>query len=62
MVSVYYIRLIVKHVIPNPLKGLQGFDPKRVVELNGGVVLAFAFLMYMKTNIKSKVDQLYDFF
>lgn len=62
MVSVYIIRIIVKHVIPNPLEGIQGFDPRRVVELNGGIVLAFAFLMYLQTAIKSKVHVLYDFF
>ena len=62
MVSVYLIRQFVKNVIPNPLKGFHGFDPRRVIEINGGVILAFAFLLYMKDPIKSKVDILYDFF
>ena len=62
MVSVYFIRIFVKHVIPNPLKGIEGFDPRRVIEINGGVILAFSFLMYMKKPIQSKVDVLYDFF
>jgi hypothetical protein len=61
MISVYIIRITIKHVIPNPLKGLEGFDPRKVVELNGGIVLAFAFLMYQKKDILSKVDKLYGF-
>lgn len=62
MVSVYLIRMTVKHLIPNPLQGIQGFDPTRVKERSGGVVLAFAFLMYLKDKIKSKVERLYKFF
>ena len=62
MVSVYLIRILVKHGIPNPLDGIEGFDSHRVSENNGGVVLAFAFLMYMKDAIKSKVDVFYDVF
>jgi uncharacterized membrane-anchored protein len=62
MVAVYMIRVIVKHGIPNPLKGVEGFDPRRVIELNGGIVLAFAFLMYQKKDIQSKVNKLYNFF
>ena len=62
MVSVYLIRILVKHGIPNPLDGIDGFDSRRVSENNGGVVLAFAFLMYMKDAIKSKVDVFYDVF
>ena len=61
MVFVYAIRIIIKHYIPNPLKGIYGFDPNRVVELNGSVILAFAFLMYLKPAISSKVRVLYDF-
>ncbi len=62
VVFVYLIRIFVKHVIPNPLKGIEGFDPTRVKELNGPIILAFAFLMYLKTPIQSKVDKLYNFF
>ena len=62
MIIVYFIRIFIKHGIPNPLKGIMGFDPRKVVEINGGIVLAFSFLMYLKTPIKSKVDVLYDFF
>ena len=59
MVSVYVIRVIIKHYTPNPFGGVFGFDPKRVKELSGGVILAFAFLMYMKEPISSKVKELY---
>lgn len=62
MISVYLIRITIKHFIPNPLKGILGFDPNRVKELSGGIILAFAFLMYLKDKIKSKVDNLYKFF
>ena len=62
MVSVYLIRIFVKHVVPNPFEGIHGFDSHRVMENNGGVILAFAFLLYMKETIKSKVDAFYDFF
>ncbi len=62
MVIVYLIRIFIKHGIPNPLKGIYGFDPRRVVEINGGIVLAFSFLMYLKPAIQSKADVLYNFF
>ena len=62
MVSVYIIRTFIKHALPNPLKGIEEFDPRRVIEVNGGVILAFAFLMYLKKPIQSKVDVLYNFF
>lgn len=62
MVSVYLIRILVKHGIPNPLDGIQGFDSSRVSENSGGVILAFAFLLYLKDTIKSKVDVFYNIF
>lgn len=62
VVFVYLIRIFVKHVIPNPLKGIAGFDPTKVRELNGPIILAFAFLIYLKKPIQSKVDKLYNFF
>ena len=62
IITVYFIRRSIKRLIPKGLKGLHGFDPMRVKELSGGVLLAFSFLMYMKDSIKSKVDVLYNFF
>jgi hypothetical protein len=58
-ISVYFIRVFIKHGLPNPLNGLYGFNPIRVKERNGGVILAFAFLMYMDAPIRSKVNNLY---
>lgn len=62
MITVYFIRNFVKYQIPNPLNNLYGFDSNRVKELGGGIVLAFAFLLYMKDSIKSKIDELYNWF
>ena len=59
MVSVYLIRIMVKHRFPHPFKGWYGFDPTRVKEMNGGVILAFAFLIYMKDPLGSKIKALY---
>ena len=56
--SVYLIRILVKS-IPNPLDGLYGFDSSRVKELNGGVVLAFAFTFFMKEPISDKVKNIF---
>lgn len=62
VIAVYIIRVIVKTKIPNPFHGMYGFDSKRVKELNGNIILAFAFLMYLQVPIKSKVQRLYNFF
>ena len=56
--SVYLIRILVKS-IPNPLDGMYGFDAARVKELNGGVVLAFAFTFFMKEPISDKVKNIF---
>ena len=55
---VYLIRILVKS-IPNPLDGLYGFDASKVKELNGGVVLAFAFTFFMKEPISDKVKKIF---
>ena len=62
VIAVYCIRVIVKSKIPNPFHGMYGFDSRRVRELNGNIVLAFAFLMYLQVPIKSKVQKLYNFY
>ena len=59
MISVYLIRILITHHVPHPFGGIFGFQAERVKELSGGVVLAFAFLMYMKEPITSKVQALY---
>lgn len=56
--SVYFIRNIIKS-LPNPLDGLYGFDASKVKEMNGGVVLAFAFTFFMKEPISDKVKNIF---
>ena len=58
MIATHYIQIFVGK-IPNPFQGYHGFDVKNLTEIKGGIILAFSFLLYLKTNIKSKVDNLY---
>ena len=63
--SVYLIRVFVKYMNKSryhPLRGIYNFNPIDVLELNGGVVLSFAFLMYVKEPIQSKIDYLIENF
>lgn len=63
--SVYLIRMVVKFLNKSryhPLRGIYNFNPIDVLELNGGVVLSFAFLMYVKEPIQSKIDYLIETF
>lgn len=58
-ITVYIIRNFVKIVNKSkyhPLRGIYNFNPIDVLELNGGVILAFAFLMYVKEPIQNKID------
>lgn len=56
--SGYLVRIIVKN-IPNPTNGLYGFDPLRLKELNGGVVLTFAFIFFLKDIIHDKIINIF---
>jgi hypothetical protein len=58
MVSIYLLRQIPEN-IPNPLHGYYGFDSKRITELNGGVILAFAFLHYLGPCLHKKIDVIF---
>tara|TARA_B100000242_G_C43050768_1_gene490929 strand:+ start:254 stop:637 length:384 start_codon:yes stop_codon:yes gene_type:complete len=63
--TVYLIRIFVKFLNKSkfhPLRGIYNFNPIDVLELNGGVVLSFAFLMYVKEPIQSKLDNLIESF
>jgi hypothetical protein len=63
MVAVYIIRSLVIYLTRskfNILDGICGFRPRNVLELNGGVILAFSFLMYVKEPIRNKIDNLLD--
>ena len=54
MLSVYFIRIIVKK-IPFPLDGYYGYDHNRVRELNGVVIMAFSILVLQK-DFKEKTE------
>jgi hypothetical protein len=63
MVSVFVIRSTIIYIMKsgrNPFRGICGFNPRNVLEINGGVILAFSFLMYVKEPIKDKIDRLFD--
>lgn len=63
--TVYLIRIFVKFLNKSkfhPLRGIYNFNPIDVLELNGGVVLSFAFLMYVKEPIQNKIDKLIETF
>jgi len=62
MIVVYFIRIFIKYYLPNPLNGIYGFNAKEITEINGGIILAFAFLLYIKDPVKSKINKLYDWF
>lgn len=44
---VYYVRGIVKK-IGSPLDGIAGFDFYKLREINGGIVLSFAIILFSK--------------
>lgn len=54
MIISYIIRNIVE-LIPFPLDKLYGYNHKRISELKGGVIFAFAIIIFMK-NFKRKLD------
>ena len=61
IISVYLSRILVKHYINkfNPFNGVYGFDPLKVIELNGSVILAFAFTFFIKDDVSEKVSLLF---
>ena len=56
MILSYIIRHIVA-MIPFPLDTLYGYNHGRVSELKGGVIFAFAIILFMN-NFKKKIDML----
>ena len=50
----YYVRNIVQK-IPYPLDGVAGFQHSKLKELNGGVLIAFALLLYGGSGIKRNI-------
>ena len=53
MIVVYILRNIVER-IPFPLDGLFGYDHSRVIEIKGGILIAFAVITFQH-NFKNKV-------
>ena len=56
MIIVYILRNIVEK-IPFPLDGVAGYEHKRVSEIKGGVLIAFAVITF-QPNFKNKVTLL----
>lgn len=54
MIISYVIRNIVE-LIPFPFDKMYGYNHKRIGELKGGVIFAFAIILFMK-NFKKKLD------
>ena len=50
-----YIKRNIVELIPFPLDKLYGYNHKRISELKGGVIFAFAIIIFMK-NFKRKLD------
>ena len=61
-IAVFFIRQLIKHKMPNPFNGIAGFKHTYLRELNGNIVMAFAFLIYLKPDITTYIDPLYNIF
>jgi len=59
LIVVYFIRKVVKFLF-KPLANIDGFDLYKVKELNGSVILAFSFLMFLKSALSSKTKYLFE--
>jgi len=46
--AVFIIRQLIKFYIPFPLDGIAGYKHRYLKEINGNVILSFAFLLYLK--------------
>jgi len=46
--AVFIIRQLIKFYIPFPLDGVAGYNHRFLKEINGNVILSFAFLLYLK--------------
>lgn len=57
--SVFLIRQLIRFYIPSPFNNLYGFKHSGLKEINGNVVLAFAFLMFLKDNLYEYTSSLY---
>ena len=58
---VFIIRNLIKFYIPSPFDGIAGFKHKMLKEINGNVILAFAFLMYLSDNLREYSHMVYNY-
>lgn len=61
LIAVYLIRAFIKS-LPPFLDGLYGFKSANIKELNGSVILAFAFLIYLKDSMEPRIIKLFSDF
>jgi len=58
MIIVYIVRSIIIHFERdskyNFFNGICGFNSKKIMEVNGGIMLTFSFLMYLSEPLKLK--------
>ena len=60
-IFVFIIRKLIKFYIPSPFDGVAGFKHKLLKEINGNVILAFAFLIYLTDNLREYSHMLYNY-
>ena len=54
----YFVRKAVQ-MIPYPLDGVAGFQHSKLKELNGGVLIAFALLLFGGNNIRKNIGAIF---
>jgi len=59
--SKYIIQYLIKFYIPFPLDGVAGFKHKNLPEINGNVILTFAFLIYLRNELTAYSNSIYSF-
>ena len=59
--AAFIIRQLIKFYIPSPFDGIAGFKHKMLKEINGNVILAFAFLIYLTDNLREYSHMLYNY-
>ena len=57
--AVFIIRQLIKSYIPFPFDGVSGYKHKYLKEINGNVILSFAFLFYLKNVLLDYSSALY---
>lgn len=64
MIIVYIVRSIIIHFERdskyNFFNGICGFNSKKIMEVNGGIMLTFSFLMYVSEPLKLKTKIIRD--